>query len=324
MRKAKKLSLAERDEIEILLKRGYSLREIARSLCRSPNTISYEVETNGGRKGYKAKNAHQYAMTRKRNARWQWKKIEQDLGLKGFIIDKLEAGWNPDEIAGYMKKKKLTFFASKTAIYEWLRSVYGQQYCVHLYSKRYRVKKRKPQTKREMIPNRVSIEGRCEGANHRTRFGHCEADTVVGRKGTVGGVSTFQERKSRLLQGRKVESMSSHEHCVVQREMIIEVTTKSVTYDNGIENKHHEKLGIPTFFCDPYSSWQKGGIENGNKMFRRYFPKGTDFGNVSQEQIDQAIFRINSKPRKILGYRSALEVALAAGIINSSSVLIQG
>jgi IS30 family transposase len=300
MKKAKKLSHAERDEIEILLGKGYSERAIAEVLCRSPNTISYEVRVI------------------------QWKKIDNNESLKAFITDKLALHWNPDEIAGYMRKQKLSFYASKTAIYTWLRSAPGQRYCVHLYSKRYRVKKRKPKGKREMIPNRVSIDARPKGIANRFRFGHCEADTVVGKKGTKGGVSTFQERTSRLLQGRKVISMSSREHHQVQKEMADLVQAKTVTEDNGIENKEHEKLGIPIYFCDPYSSWQKGGLENGNKMFRRYFPKGTDFEKVSQQQIDQTFFRINSKPRKILGYRSALEVARSGGIINNMSVLIQG
>lgn len=324
MRKAKKLSEAERDEIEILVGKGYKLREIGRALGRSPNSISYEVQKNGGRKRYNAKNAHQYATTRKKNAKWQWKKIEKDPKLKAYVIEKLQLHWNPDEIAGRMKKERKPFYASKTGIYEWLRSPHGQQYCKYLYSKRYRVKKRKPKATREMIPNRVSITKRFLGANHRTRYGHGEGDTIVGKKETRGGVSTFLERKSRLLQARKVATMSSREHGRIQKEMIEEIHAKSATYDNGIENKDHEKLGVPTFFCDAYSSWQKGGVENGNKMFRRYFPKGTDFGDVSQQQINQAIFRINSKPRKILGYRSALEVALAAGMINNTSVLIEG
>jgi IS30 family transposase len=84
----------------------------------------------------------------------------------------------------------------------------------------------------------------------------------------------------------------------------------------------HEELDIPSFFCDPYSSWQKGSIEHANKMIRRYFPKGTDFRSVSQGEVDHVVFIINNKPRKILGYRSSLEVARAAGIINDTSVLI--
>src|SRR3989338_2784633 len=101
----------------------------------------------------------------------------------------------------------------------------------------------------------------------------------------------------------------------------------SVTFDNGIENRGHEDLGVRTFFADAYASWQRGANENGNKMLRRYFPKGTDFGKVRQSKIDWAVDRINNKPRKILGYESALEVARRSGIIKnikSESVLTLG
>ena len=98
----------------------------------------------------------------------------------------------------------------------------------------------------------------------------------------------------------------------------------SITQDNGIENRDHRELGISTFFCDPYSSWQKGGVENANKMIRRYIPKGTDLASLPQEYLDQIVSVINRKPRKILQYRSALEVAMRAGIIESTSVLIEG
>ena len=109
--------------------------------------------------------------------------------------------------------------------------------------------------------------------------------------------------------------------------MLENKTVFSITRDNGIENIYHEETPIPSFFCEPYSSWQKGSIENANKLIRRFFPKGTDFRFVTQDQVDQAIKLINEKPRKILGYRSAREAAEEAGIIKSiksESVLIQG
>ncbi len=98
----------------------------------------------------------------------------------------------------------------------------------------------------------------------------------------------------------------------------------TATTDNGIENRDWEAWGMDTFFCKPYSSWQKGGIENANKMLRRYFPKGTDFAEVTQQEIDRACAIINDKPRKILGYRSAREVATKARLFKNSGVLIQG
>ena len=99
--------------------------------------------------------------------------------------------------------------------------------------------------------------------------------------------------------------------------MLQDKKTLSITRDNGIENIYHAETPIPSFFCEPYSSWQKGGIENANKLIRRFFPKGTDFRFVTQKEVDEAIFLINNKPRKILKYKTALEVACAAGIIES-------
>lgn len=317
MKKAKDLSLSERLEIEILLNKGYSQRSVAKVLDRSPNTISYEVKENSVRGVYEAKKAHAKSRLRKRMRRLQFAKIEESPPLKAFVIEKLKAHWNPDEISGYMKKEKMEQYVSKTAIYDWLRTARGEPYCKLLYSKRRYVKKRKKKTKRSIIPNRVGIQKRFAGANNRTRFGHWEVDTVVGGKYMKGGMKTALERKSRLLLAHKVESMRPREHAGTLRQMLSLFKTKSVTFDNGIENRDHEKLCTSTFFCDPYSSYQKGANENGNKMLRRYFPKGTNFSGVLQEKIDRVVLLINEKPRRILGYRSALDVAREAGIIRS-------
>jgi IS30 family transposase len=310
--------------MRILLDREYSQREIARALGRSPNTISYEIRENSTDGYYDPQKAHAKALLDRRYRRIDWMKIEQDKALKEYIILRLKNHWNPDEISGEMKREKRPFYASKTAIYAWLRSGRGARYCVYLYSKRSWVRRRKPKVAREMIPNRVSICKRPLGATNRTRFRHWEDDSIVGRKGTPGGLKSAQERKSRLILAQKVESMSPREHTRVARTMFRDTTVLSMSRDNGIENKDHESQQFPSYFCDPYSSWQKGSIENANKMIRRYFPKGTDFRLVTQEEVDRVVSIINNKPRKILGYRSSLEVARAAGIINDTSVLIGG
>ena len=317
MTKKPKLKLVDRLEIKILLEKGYSLRAIARSMDRGHNTISYEIEVNGGVFGYNPQNAHQYAQTRKKDSKLQWKKIEENPPLKAFIVEKLELHWNPDEIAGYMRRKKMKMFVSKNSIYRWLYSPRGQPYCHLLYSQRYHKKKRVKKTERVMIPDRIGIEARFLGANNRTRYGHWEDDTIVSRKGCSGGLSVSCERKARLVVATKVTSMSTAEHMDAIQKCVKKYKTLSITFDNGIENKQHESLGVPTFFCEPYSSWQKGGVENANKMIRRYFPKCTNFRTVSQKKVDEVVFLINNKPRKILGYKTALEVSRASGIINS-------
>lgn len=318
------LTRAERLEIGILLEKGYSQRAVAKALSRSPNTVSYEVRENSTLGVYDPCKADAKARVRKHYRKLEWSKIEANPALKRLVVRKLKKHWNPDEIAGYLKRTKAPTYVSKTAIYLWLRTSRGERYCEHLYSKRKRVKKQKPKTKKVLIPNRVGIACRSAGATNRSRGGHWERDTMVGRKGTPGGLATAQERKTRLVSALKVESMRSSEHLAADQTMFEGMKTLSISRDNGIENREHKALGIPSFFCDPYSSWQKGGIENANKMLRRYFPKGTDFREVSQQEVDHAVRLINEKPRRILGYRSSLAEALELSIIKKSSVLILG
>jgi IS30 family transposase len=315
MKNRGKLKRVERLEISILLKKNYSYRKIAEALNRSPNTISYEVKKNSVDGIYSPKKAHNKARLKKRMSKFQWQKIEENNELKEHIVSRLKKGWNPDEISGRMKRDKLPFYVSKTTIYQWLRSNRGQRYCRYLYSKRYYKKKRVEKVGRTMIPNRLGLNMRFLGANNLTRYGHFEKDAIVSCKRGSGSLAVIYERKSKLLLVRKTKTMSSKEHNVKVMEMIEGINIKSITYDNGIENKSYEKVGIPSFFCDPYSSWQKGGVENVNKMIRRYIPKGTDISKVSDRYIEKFVDLINKKPRKSLGYMSALEVARAKGVI---------
>jgi len=325
--KWKNISSAERMEIGILRSRECSMREIAKTMERSPNTISYELRRNKVNEEYNPKKAHNKSRLRKRMRRLQWMKIEEIGELKQYIVEGLQKKWNPDEISGRIKLEKKTFQVSKNSIYRWLYSNRGQKYCHLLYSKRHYRKKRRGSKKRTLIPNRVDISKRFLGANNLTRYGHWEKDAVVSRSGVSASLAVATEKKSRLVQARKVRNLSPVNHEIATQKMLGEKKALSITRDNGIENTHYQETGIPSFFCEPYSSWQKGSIENSNKLIRIFFPKGTDFRFVTQEAVDQAITIINEKPRKILKYKTALEVASAAGIIRnikSESVLIQG
>ena len=329
MKQRTELTKAERSEIFILKAKGYSGRAIGRALGRGHNTVSYELTTNTTNGVYNPKKAQTKATVTKKGRRFNYTKIEHNTALKDFIIEKLKVYWNPDEIAGYLKKhkKKYPWSISKTAIYLWLRTSRGERYCKYLYSKRKKVKKHTPKTKRVMIPDRVSIHKRSMKINNRTHSGHWEGDTVVSKRGTQGGVSTVSERVSKLYGAHKVSSMRPREHAQAQRHMLKDKKVRSMTYDNGIENRDHKALGVPTFFCDPYSSWQKGGNENGNKLLRRFFPKGTNFNTVTQKQINEKVLLINEKPRRSLGFSSALEIARARGIIGKiirEGVLTEG
>ena len=303
------------------------MREIAETMERSPNTISYELRKNKVEGEYNPKKAESKSMLRKRMRRFRWMKIEEDNELKRYVIESLQNKWNPDEISGRMRLERKNFQISKNSIYRWLYSNRGQKYCHLLYSKRYYRKKRKGSKKRTLIQNRVDISRRFLGANNLTRYGHWEKDAVVSRQEISASLAVAAERKSRFMQARKVGNMSPVDNEIATRKMLEQKKAISITRDNGIENTRHGETEIQSFFCEPYSSWQKGSVENANKLIRVFFPKGTDFRFITQMEVDRAITIINEKPRKILGYRSALEVAKKAGIIRSiksESVLIHG
>lgn len=333
MKKASKLKDTERCEIDILHSKGYSARAIAQALGRSPNTIATELKRNSYRDGrYVAARAKQKAYVRRKYARYQGKKIQEDDKLRSFLILKLGEHWNPDEIAGYLKNNPgLCLYASKTAIYDWLHSEWGQQHCPLLYSQRYRKKSRQPnKTSRVMIPDRTSVLERPVAALDRAEPGHAEYDSVVSskRSGSTAALAVLTERSTRLVRAQLVHNLKPEPYAKTIASLSTGIHLRTLTTDNGIENRQHRLVtkttGTPVFFTDPYSSWQKGGVENANKMLRRYFPKGTDFATVSQTDVEYALARINNKPRKILGYKSSLQVAKEKGLILEEGVLIGG
>jgi transposase, IS30 family len=321
MKKAKKLQFVERLEIKILLDKQYSQGCIARAMNRSPGTISDELKRNRKVKGeYCPYYAQRRTYIRKWLSKSGWKKINQDNELRKYIIDKLKQHWNPDEISGRMKEEKCSFYVSKTAIYEWLYSSRGQYWCRYLYSKQYRPKKQKKKTEREMIPNRNGIENRSLGVNNRSRYGHYESDYIVSGKRGSCALSVTNERKSKIVKIYKAKTMKPQEHMDILKKAKEEIKIKTITFDNGIENKYHEQLhefNIKTFFCDPYSSWQKGGVENVNKMIRRFIPKGTNISKISNEYVKMVESILNNKPRRSLKYKTPLEVARKAGLLLS-------
>jgi IS30 family transposase len=315
MKKASKITRRERFDIRDMLDLAWSYRKIAIQLNRSPNSICSEAVSNSTNGYYDPIKADAKARARRRGTRLKWRKIEDDPAMKEYVTAGLKKHWNPDEIAGAMRENDLPFRVSKSTIYAWLFSAWGQRYCKYLYSQRYRPKKRKPKKARSLIPHRIPLQMRPKEANERTQSGHWEADAVVSAKSGKGGLAVAQERKSRLLAAKIIRTFKPGPYAKKIKRMLDGKIALSLTFDNGIENRNHQDVGIDTYFCDPYSSWQKGGIENGNKMIRRYFPKGTDFSKVKQRQMDKIISIINQKPRRSLGYKSALAVAMVEGIL---------
>jgi IS30 family transposase len=318
------LSDAERSEIATNLRRGFSQRDIALALERSPNTISLEIKNNSVDGTYNAKKAKDKSRLSRKSRRFQWQKIEHDTRLRDFITQHLAPpyDWSPGAIAGYLKHEQTELaYVSSPQIYAWLYSSRGQPYCQYLCSKRYKTKKRTKKTERVMIQGRISITERPASIDERLVAGDWEYDSIVSskRSGSKAALAVAQERVTKLVRVKLVSSLRPAPYAQAIIRLLIGFLVRTMTTDNGIENKQHKLITAATraivYFTDPYSSWQKGGVENVNKMIRRYFPKGTNFSNVTQAQVDEAVRRINNKPRASLGFKSALQSAQEKGLL---------
>jgi len=316
---------AERSEIQILLKKKYSIRAIAEVLGRSPNTISREIKVNSVAGEYVARKAKAKSRVSRRSRRYQWQKIENYPALWLFVSERLAPpyDWSPRVISGYLRTQQTELpYVGTTQIYAWLYSSRGQPYCQYLYSERYHPRRHnKNKTERVMIPDRVSVTERPVAALDRFELGHCEYDSIVSskRSKSTAALAVLQERTTRLVRARLVLTLRPDPYAQAIVKLARDLRIRTMTTDNGIENKQHglitKKTGAPVFFTDPYSSWQKGGVENANKMIRRYFPKGTDFSTVSQVEVDEVVSRINNKPRQCLGFKSAVQCAVEKGLL---------
>lgn len=321
-RKYKHIDQFERDRIEAMLNHGYKQTDIANILGRDKSTISREISKNrqkirnkGGTVNgeYRASQAHHKAYVRRKYSKCHWKKINKDNDLFNYIVGGLRQYWSPDEISGRMKKDKELFYVSKTAIYDWIYTDRAKQYRKYLAYKRNKPKKRKSKdnNKRSLIPNRIGIENRPEITKSNKQYGHHETDTIVSGKKTRSKASLVvdYEKKAKYVSIKKIKSLKPE----LFNEALLNIDNKFTniktrTMDNGIENRHWEELGVDTYFCDPYSSWQKGGVENINSMIRRFIPKGVDISKYGIKYIEMIEDILNSKPRKSLNYYTPLEV----------------
>jgi len=236
-----------------------------------------------------------------------------------WVVARLMRGWSPEQIAGRMKlvfPHNLRMRITPETIYSF---IYSEEYKHRKFWEYlpWGRKKRRPKAGRRVhrgsIPGRISIHNRPTVIDQRVEFGHFEGDTVEG-KGHKDGVHTEVERVSRKFFAKLVARIDSEEAIKAQKKIFAPLPAparKSTTLDNGRENHLHirlKELGMDTFFCDPYSSWQRGSNEYHNGLLRRYFPKGTDFKTISQQEIDECVEEINNRPRKCLGFYTPNEV----------------
>lgn len=308
----KHLSLEERHYIEIELKKGSSQNQIAKSLGRSQGSISRELKRNTTKKGYSHIKAHQQTQARLSGS-LKSIKLTKDIQI---LLDKyICKDWSPEQISGRLKRDKIISIHHET-IYQYIykdKETGGSLY-THLRHQKRRYKKRfNFKRNPSKIPNRRDIADRPEVVNNRERVGDWEADTIIG-KGQQGAIVTLDERKSKLRLAYPLLSKKSIQTCGVITFLLgaIKTFVKTITFDNGKEFTQHEKvaekLSCDTYFAKPYHSWERGQNENANGLLRQYFPKKMKLTNVKVEQVIQAVDKLNSRPRKCLGYKTAYEV----------------
>lgn len=306
----------DRDRMEAMLAAGHKQYEIAAVIGVTKGTISREMKRRRRNGRYEATAAQLKANIRRSNSKYQGMKIERHPRLRNFIITQLRTHRSPDEIAGRMKRERRSPRVGTAAIYKWLYSVYGSPYCRYLCTRRSRKKPQTRKQKREMIPQRISIWERPRSSV----LAHWEGDTMVSPKRACTSASAaiaaaVQEKYlvGTIMKNLKPESMKD---AVQQKSAQVRMDT--LTLDNGIENKAHGQFGVPTYFCDPHSPWQKPHVEQAIGLLRRWFlPKGTNLARVSEETLQRYLFVLNQKYRKSLKYQSAYEVAVKRGILKT-------
>ena len=263
---------------------------------------------------YFPKKAVHKAYVRRKYSKYQGMKLEDRKALREYVISHLEAHWTPEEISGRLKYEGMEYISAK-GIYRWLYSSHGQQYCFLLPKQRFKPKRRKGnKMERILIPNRVDISERPEEATSRSEFGHFETDAVVSgkRTGSKAALDVLVERKAKYTRLKKIPNLKPKTNNRALKKMAKDLKMKTLTYDNGIENREHEALArdlrIKTYFCRPYHSWEKGTIENTNGRIRRFIPKGADINDYSDKQIQAIEDWLNHTPRKCLNYQTPYEI----------------
>jgi len=328
----KHLSKADRYHVKILLCKGCSLREIARVMGRSVSSISCEVKagrrSDSSRYGmageYDPESADHKAYTRRKYAKYQSMKIISNPDLKEFVDKALLDLQSPETIAGRLKlgidmdgDGKPLPSVSRSAIEKYLSSVRGEAI-------RFEIEKRKKlfrrRTRRKQCPKldgRKFIDERPLVVQKRERLGDLEIDLVVSGRGGTGSLLSAVDRRSRISFVRKLLPVTAENLAEVLVEIKLDyekccgVVLKSITADNDVlfvcHKRLEELLGVPIYFCHPYSSWEKGSVENLNKYIRKFIRKGSNISSYSRKLIAEIENSANSRYMKVLEYLTPRE-----------------
>jgi IS30 family transposase len=324
----KHLTVRQRERLAGLGQAGLSLAEIAKTLRRDKSTISRELKRNGSPKYRRYTPCLAQARSDERRSQASQRPRIPDDRIRAYIREKLKLDWSPEIIAGRLSQDHPRLHISHEAIYQYLydRRTKDRKELVLLLRRKHRLRKFRGigrKVRKTKIPNRVAIEDRPKEVASRRTYGHWEGDTMESQK-SPPVLNSLTERKSRLLLLTKLERKAAGEtkKAVVRRLAGFPPSfRKTITLDNGTENTLHEEItretGARCFFAKPYASWQRGTNEQTNGLVRQYLPRGTDFRNISDEEIAAVEAKINNRPRKCLKYRTPLEVFTRAVALRS-------
>jgi IS30 family transposase len=314
------LSLGEREEISRSLSTRRSLRAIARTLGRSPSTISREVRRNGGSERYRALRSDEAAWDRA--LRPKLCKLACCPSLACTVSVKLQLNWSPEQIAGWLKRSfpgEAHNQVSHETIYGSLfiqaRGVLKKELLEHLRARRTIRRSRHASMKQSglgQIKDAVSIRERPASVEDRAVPGHWEGDLIGGSKNSY--VATLVERHSRYVMLIKVANKDTEgvvNALIKHSQKLPGELYRSLTWDRGKELADHQRLKLATnievYFCDPRSPWQRGSNENTNRLLRQYLPRGTDLAVHSQAKLNAIARQLNERPRKTLLYQTPAE-----------------
>ena len=318
-RSALRLSLAEREEISRGLRAGESLRHISARLDRAPSTVSREVKANGGRRRYRAWLGEARAVRRVRRPRLT--RLARDPHLRHAVERLLAKRWSPQQVAARLRHdhpNEPELWVSHETIYQSL-FVQGRG---ALRAELTRCLRR-GQTRRRpaghfrpvgSMRDMILISERPAEADDRAVPGHWEGDLIAGTSNR-SAIGTLVERQTRfVILFALPEGHTASQVRTALAERIVslpEQLRRSLTWDRGREMAQHAQFtietGLPVYFCDPHSPWQRGSNENTNGLLRQYFPKGTDLSVHSQAQLDDVARELNGRPRQTLGWMKPSE-----------------
>jgi len=309
MRTYNQLTQGQRYQIYALKQTGHTILEMATVIRVDKSTVSRELKRNRGQRGYRPQQAESLAMARRqrgvpRITDQMWAAVERLLGQD----------WSPEQISGRLKKEQKVCISHEW-IYQYIlkdKQAGGELYrhlrCKKKYRKRYGTYQ-----KRGHLPNCRSIEERPAIVNGRKRLGDWEVDTMIGKR-QKQAILTLTERKSRLTLLGKVSRRTAQAVQDQIHKLLLPVADQvyTLTSDHGKEFAFHEQIAkalhLKFYFAHPYAAWERGTNENTNGLLRQYFPKKHDFQSISDQEIEQAMLRLNFRPRKSLRFKTPFEV----------------